>query len=179
MIAPRIRGSRLAVGAFAIAATLAALAPLRHQPGAADVVAREVFPGWPTHHEGRRLTPLPMSEREDAFGRDFPGRIGRFTDGEREIIVRFVAEPTRRLHPAADCLKAVGYSITPVPVRREASGTLMSCSKAERRGQALHVCEMIRNDHGEQWPDVSAWYWSAIVGGARGPWWSFVVAEPG
>ncbi len=170
---------RLAPGIFVIAAILAALAPLRHQPGTAGAVARTAFPGWPTHYEGRRLTPLPMTEREDAFGRDFPGRIGRFSDGWHDIIVRFVGEPTRKLHPAADCLKAVGFAITPAPVRREKSGMLMSCSKAERGGVVLHVCEAIRNDRGDYWPDVSAWYWSAMFNGAGGPWWSFVVAGPG
>jgi hypothetical protein len=169
----------LAPGVFLTAAILAALAPLRHRPNAAGAATSVAFPGWPTHYEGRRLVALAMSEREAVFASDFPGHIGRFTDGEHEIIVRYIVEPTRRLHPAADCLKAVGFSITPAPVRREKSGSLMSCNKAERRGQTLRVCEVIRNDQDEHWPDVSAWYWSAMIGGARGPWWSFVVAEPG
>ena len=177
MISLALRSPVLAHGAFLIAALLAAVAPLIRPPRNASATASQSFPGWPTHYQGRALKALPMSEREAAFGRDFPGRIGRFTDGQREIIVRYIAEPTRRLHPAADCLKAVGFSIAPAPLRRDASGAPMSCLGATRNGQTLNVCEVIRDNHGEHWPDVSAWYWSALFGGARGPWWSFVVAE--
>jgi hypothetical protein len=31
----------------------------------------------------------------------------------------------------------------------------------------------------KHWPDVSAWYWSALLGRSPAPWWSYVVAEPG
>ena len=168
-----------AVVAIIVAAALAAAAPLWQSSPEAPRSAAHTFPGWPTHYDGQPLQQLPMTERETAFGRDFPGQIGRFTDGRREVIVRYVAEPTRRLHPAADCLKAVGYSITPLPARHAASGAVMSCLRAERDGQALIVCEGIRDQHGATWPDVSAWYWSAMLGSATGPWWSFVEAEAG
>lgn len=178
MLANRLSNKWTSLGVFLAAAALAAGAPLLHHPIAIGASTSHPFPGWPTHYEGRRLVALPMSEREAAFGRDFPGKIARFSDGEREIIVRYVAEPTRRLHPAADCLKAVGFSIATASAQRGATGAMMSCIKAERRGHSLDICEEIRNDHGEQWPDVSAWYWSTMFGGARGPWWSFVVAKP-
>ena len=170
--------SSLAHVAFVLAAIAAALAPLARGHGAPTTAQSAAsFPGWPATYEGRRLTELPMSAREQAFGQDFPGLIGRFSDGRREIIVRYVSEATRRLHPAADCLRGVGYTITPKPLRKAPSGALMSCLRAERNGQALTVCEVISNGHGEHWPDVSAWYWTALTGGAKGPWWSFVVAE--
>ena len=51
--------------------------------GGAAVVA---FPGWPSTFEGRTLTPLPLNEMETKFATGFPGRIARFSDGEREII---------------------------------------------------------------------------------------------
>ena len=167
----------IAYGAFIVAALASAITPLLSRAPEKTSAAATAFSGWPTHYEGRPLTMLPLSERESAFAKDFPGRIGRFSDGQREIVMRYVAEPTRRLHPAADCLKAVGFSIAPAPVRRDASGTPMSCLKATRKGQSLHVCEIIRGEQGEHWPDVSAWYWSALFGHARGPWWSFVLAQ--
>ena len=179
MIRLAMRRPRLANCAFGLAALAAAAAPLMRHPSMAGSSAGPPFPGWPTHYDGRALTPLPMSEREQAFGRDFPGRIGRFSDGTREIVLRYVTEPTRRLHPAADCLKAVGYTVTPAAARRERSGAPMSCLNAVRSGQRLNVCEIIRGDHAESWPDVSAWYWNALIGSARGPWWSVVVAETG
>jgi len=155
-------------------AALAALAPLlpgRYQTAAADVH----FAGWPVAYERRALTEMPLTQREIAFARDFPGRIGRFSDGKREIIIRWVGVPTRRLHSAADCLRGIGYSITPLPARRE--GHAMSCLRASRGADIMTVCELIKDEQGLAFPDVSAWYWDALFGATRGPWWSFVVAE--
>ena len=136
------------------------------------------FPGWPSNYEGRPLTPLPLSSREQEFARDFPGLVGRFSDGTREVIVRYVSEPTRHLHPAADCLRGAGYRVTPRPARRDAFGNVMSCQVAVRDGNALNVCEVIRNERGRSWPRASSWYWSAVMGTELGPWWSYVVYEP-
>ena len=164
------------MAAFVLAALCAALMPLFHW--ANDVaMAATTFPGWPSHYEGRPLTAMALTQREDAFVRDFPGRVGRFSDGTREIIVRWVAAPTRRLHSAADCFRASGYTISPMPVRRDAAGVAMGCFRASQRANKMMVCELIRDEQGESWPDVSAWYWNAVFGSGRGPWWSFVIAE--
>ncbi len=61
-------------------------------------------------------TALPLSDREQRFVSGFPGRIARFTDGKREIIVRWVTRETRMLHPAADCFRGMGYAIRPLPI---------------------------------------------------------------
>jgi hypothetical protein len=168
--------SACTVTAFLLAALAAAAAPLLG--GSNDArVANAGFPGWPTQYEGRSLTAMPLTPRENSFVRDFPGRVGRFSDGQREIIIRWVDAPTRRLHSAADCFRGIGYSITPMPVRKNASDAAMSCFRAGHGGDAVAVCEMIRDEHGAIWPDVSAWYWSAMFGASPGPWWSFVVAE--
>jgi hypothetical protein len=148
------------IAAFLVAAATAASAPLlpgRNQTAAGDLH----FAGWPLAYEGRALTEMPLTQREIAMARDFPGRIGRFSDGKREIVMRWVGVPTRRLHSAADCLRGIGYSITPLPARRDA-GT---------------VCELIRDARGAAFPDVSAWYWNALFGATQGPWWSVVVSE--
>jgi hypothetical protein len=50
-----------------------------------------------------------FSSREERFAADFPGRIARFSDGHREIIIRWVARETRALHSASDCFKGLGY----------------------------------------------------------------------
>jgi hypothetical protein len=39
------------------------------------------------------------------------------------------------------------------------------------------VCEVIRDNRSESWPDASSWYWNALFGASTGPWWSFVVAD--
>jgi hypothetical protein len=164
------------VTVFLLAALAAAVAPLLG--GANDAGAASAgFPGWPTQYEGRPLTAMPLTPRENSFVRDFPGRVGRFSDGQREIIMRWVDAPTRRLHSAADCFRGIGYGITPLPVRKDGSGAAMSCFRAGHGGDAIAVCELIRDERGGIWPDVSAWYWNAMFGASRGPWWSFVVAE--
>jgi hypothetical protein len=169
--------SRGAIAAFLLAAIAAALAPLLHWGNDGAMAAGRDFPGWPTRYEGHELTQLPLTQREDAFVRDFPGRVGRFSDGRREIIVRWVGAPTRLLHPAADCFRGSGYSITSMPVRRDAAGAAMGCFRASHQADRMMVCEVINNERGESWPDVSAWYWNAIFAASRAPWWSFVVAE--
>ncbi len=162
---------------FFLAALLAGLAPFaaRSLPSA---VGADAFPGWPAAYEGKTLTPLPVTEREAALGKSFPGRVGRFTDGQREIILRWVATPTRQLHPSADCFKAIGYRIETRPMRLSANGRPMSCYRATSHRDAFEVCEQVTGTAGGSWPDVSAWYWHALWRG-RGAeaWWSVVVAE--
>jgi len=171
----RVR-SLSALAAFLIAAVTAAAVPLLGHASMVTKAAGE-FGGWPTAHEGRALTELPLSEREVAFLRDFPGRVGRFSDGRREIIIRFVSAATRRLHPAADCFRASGYKVVPIPAMRDRSGATMGCFRALRGSEELRVCEMIRDERGGSFSDVSAWYWHALFGSSPAPWWSFVVAE--
>src|SRR5262245_28444559 len=135
----RIMRSRFAIMAVPAAAALAALAPLLARPSASAVAEAGHFPGWPTHYEGRVLTELPLTQRELAFVRDFPGRVGRFSDGRREIIIRWVGAPTRRLHPASDCFRGSGYSITPMPLGKDAAGAAMGCFRANHDADGLTV----------------------------------------
>lgn len=164
------------------ACVLAALAPWLWSapggvaPGGAAAAARD-FPGWPTQFEGRELRRLPLSEREERFGGEFPGLVARFTDGEREIIVRFVNGPTRRLHPASDCFAGLGYGVRPLPLKVDGAGARWGSFAAERGGERLLVRERVYADSGGAWADVSSWYWAAASGSARGPWWAVTVAE--
>jgi len=168
--------SRCEMAAFLLAVTLAALAPLWDKAGTASAVGAG-FPGWPLDYDGRPLTQMPLTGREAAFAQDFPGRVGRFSDGKREIIIRWVGAPTRRLHPAADCFRAIGFSIEPLPTRSDGRGAAMACFRASRKHETMAVCELIRDEQGQSWPDVSGWYWHALLGWSVAPWWSFVVAE--
>jgi hypothetical protein len=170
---------RVAVILFAMAVLVAMLAPAMYRLGNLAHSEDGRFPGWPTHYEQQALTELPLSTREVAFVRDFPGRVGRFTDGRREFIIRFVSAPTRRLHSAADCFRGMGYSVTPLPAHLDKQGRVMGCLRASNRTEVLSVCEVISNERGDHWPDVSAWYWHALFGPSRAPWWSLVVAEKG
>jgi hypothetical protein len=160
------------------ACVLAAMAPLLSSAQSkydSDVLAP--FPGWPGSFEGRTLTRLPLSEREERFGLDFPGRIARFTDGRREIIIRWVTQPTRKLHPASDCFEGIGYSVEPSALRVGNDGSRWGSFIAVRGDERLLVAERIYTDSGDSWADVSAWYWSAIAENSSGPWWAVTVAE--
>lgn len=160
---------------FALACGLAALAPLAGR-GAPSSLEADAFAGWPASFEDRPLKELPLSPVEQRFGDQFPGRVARFTDGNREIIMRWVAEGTRKLHPASDCFKANGYAIAPLPIK-VAGKQRWSGFVATRGTQALEVRERIYDASGAQWSDVSAWYWAVQLGQTSGPWWAVTVAQ--
>jgi hypothetical protein len=131
---------------------------------------------WPTHFRDQPLTQLPLSDLEQRFARRFPGTVARFSDGERVLILRHVERPTRQLHPAADCFKALGYTVERPRPWVDDRGERWSCFAAERNGKALRVCERIVDSEGREWTDTSAWFWSAQYGG--GPWRATTVVEP-
>ena len=166
----------LSILVFALACALAAMVPLRAGP--AHTLAAAGFPGWPASFEGRPLTQLPLTAIEQRFGQNFPGRVGRFSDGRREIIIRWVAEGTRKLHPSADCFKANGYQLTAQPVTVQGEER-WSGFTATRGAYQLDVRERIHDAAGKQWSDVSAWYWAVQLGQTNGPWWAVTVARQG
>lgn len=170
--------SRFVTLCFTASCLLAAVLPLREARDTrpqGDASTR--FPGWPGTFEGRALHPLPLTERETRFAADFPGHIGRFSDGQRELVLRWVEAPTRQLHPAEDCFRGLGYVVTPQPSERSADGASWHRFHAERGGMALRVSEAISDGSGGRWTDTSAWYWSALLGHTPGPWWAVTVAE--
>ncbi len=61
--------------------------------------------------DGAPLRPLALSDVEQRFAARLPGAIARTTDGRRTLVLRQVAMPTRMLHPAADCYRALGFRI--------------------------------------------------------------------
>ncbi len=132
---------------------------------------------WPMNFQGTSLTQLPLSAVEQRFAARFPGQIGRFTDGTRNIIVRSVQVPTRMLHPAADCFRGLGYSLQEPRVVEDAAGITWSCFTAVRTGKRRLVCERIYDLQGQAWTDVSSWYWSAVLGRTERPWYAITVVS--
>ncbi|HEY0062368.1 MAG TPA: hypothetical protein VGC21_09625 [Telluria sp.] len=164
----------LAIILFVVLCALAALAPLAVPARALPL--DDSFPGWPVQFEGAALTALPLSPIEERFQQNFPGRVGRFSDGKREIIMRYVARGTRKLHPAGDCFKANGYQLVPLPIEAK-NDERWSGFRATRAGTSLIVRERIVDSTGAQWSDVSAWYWAVQMGQTHGPWWAVTVAH--
>jgi len=171
----RLLNTRGEIAALLLAAAAAALTPFATRSSSA--VASVPFPGWPTHYDGRALTELPLTPREAAFTQNFPGQVGRFSDGQREIIIRWLGSPTRKLHSAADCFRGSGYAITPIAARKSSDGSTMGCFRATLHGLGVTVCEVIRDERGGSWSDVSAWYWDGMLRSSPPPWWSFAVAQ--
>ncbi len=156
---------------------LAALVPFFEQSNTYQGERRN-FTGWPTVFRGRPLIPLQSNAVEARFAERFPGRLARFTDGERELVFRYLERPTRQLHAAADCFKGSGYDVVPEPVHRDTDGELMGCVTATRDGRTVRVCERIFDAEGASWYDVSSWYWAALLKQSKGPWWAVTFAEP-
>jgi hypothetical protein len=155
---------------------LAGLAPLAAK-NMNFVQLAQSFPGWPGSFNGEQLRQLPLSEKESLFLKSFPGRIGRFTDARREYIVRWVTHSTRKLHPASDCLRGVGYSIGPLAIESRVDNHQWSVFRASKGDEVLRIYERIYDQEGNSWTDVSSWYWSALLGKSRGPWWTVTIAE--
>lgn len=98
--------------------------------------------------------------------------------GRREYIIRWITRPTRRLHPAADCLRGASHTIETQALWRDESGRAWRCFVALRGGERLQIRERIHDADGGAWTDVSAWYWSASLGKSAGLWWAITTAQP-
>ncbi len=134
---------------------------------------------WPNQWDGAPLRPLALGEVEARFARQFPGQIARLTDGERLFVMRHVTQPTRMLHPAVDCYRALGWRIDKARLERDAQGRMWRCFNAARKGSGgLRVCERIEDAKGQFFTDTSAWYWAGASGRSTGPWQAVTVATP-
>ena len=172
------RALHKAVFALAMLGCLAlALPGLARSPDAA--VRTAGTQEWPTQWDGAALRPLALSEVEQRFAAHFPGAIARLTDGARMFVMRQVDRPTRMLHPAVDCYRALGYRVEQVRLEQDAQQRLWRCFAAQRKhGQTLRVCERIVDADGRAFTDTSAWYWAAASGRSNGPWQAVTVARP-
>jgi hypothetical protein len=162
-----VNGVRLLV----CAALLAALTPFAGgSSGVAGDVIPATLPPWPHELQGRALTRVPLAESERRFLAGFPGDVARFTDGERDVILRWVTQATRRLHPADDCYRAWGYAVSTPTIRADRDGVRWRCFTARKDGRERRVCEHVRDTEGAHWSDVSSWYWAATLDRSPGPW---------
>lgn len=143
----------------------------------------------PLHWQGTAVRPLALSAVEQRFADGFPGRITRLTDDRQIIVLRDVAVPTRMLHPAADCYRALGYRIEsehlenvslhaePMAAESALAAGVQRCFVARKGGVALRVCEQIEDARGQRFADTSAWYWAATMGQSSGPWRAVTVTQ--
>ena len=163
---------------FLLLCLLTAIRPLMTpSPSTLTFTSSAHFPGWTAAPIPAGLTPLSLSPREAKFAQQFPGEIAAFTDGRSTWLVRWLAHPTRKLHPATDCLRATGYSIVPEPIFAAHDGTHWGTLTATRGNEELLVRERIIDAQGREFTDVSAWFWSAAFEKSPGPWWCLTRIE--
>ena len=154
-----------------------ALWPLLAKPAAVEPRYGN-FVEWPTRFAGQPLRPLALSAVEQRFAAQFPGAIARFSAGTQLVTLRHVSRPTRKLHPAADCYRGLGYRIQAMHLEQRTEGAgLQRCFVAKGHGVDLRVCEYIEDAAGQSFSDNSAWYWSALSGRSAGPWRAVSTAE--
>jgi hypothetical protein len=137
----------------------------------------EVSVAWPETFQDRPLMKIGLSETEREYIENFPGTMERFTDGEREVVIRQIVAPSRKVHPVSDCLKGSGYSVSPLPISVAPDGTLWGCVVAVRGVTKKKICERITDMDGQSWTDPSSWYWAAILGRTEGPWQAVVIEQ--
>jgi hypothetical protein len=155
-------------GAAMLVCAAMQLGGLRAAPSPA--LREQAAPEWPAAWEGRPLRPLVLSSVEQRFASRFPGAIARMTDGEQVLVIRHVTEPTRMLHPAADCFRGLGYRVESQQLERDRDQRLRRCFVAHNGTGRLRVCEQITDANGQVFTDTSAWYWSALMQQSAGPW---------
>jgi len=132
---------------------------------------------WPSEWDGRPLRPQALSEVEQRFAQRFPGAVARLTDDRIQLVLRQVDQPTRMLHPAADCYRGVGYRIEAARLEDDARQRRWRCFDALRDGQTVRVCERIVDADGQAYTDASSWFWAAMLGQSRGPWLAVTTAQ--
>jgi hypothetical protein len=161
------------------AMALAAIAPLFAAHGASARPSSASLPGWPHEFDGRPLTPVALTGEQQKFLGDFPGAAARFSDGERDILMRWVTQPTRRLHSAEDCYRGWGFEVAASKIRADRDGRRWRCFEVTREGVTRQVCEQIRDAEGTNYTDVSSWYWHATLQRTQAPWLVVTVAGAG
>lgn len=142
-----------------------------------SVANADEFNGWPKTFEGQVIYPLSMSDWELKFAQNFPGRIAKFSDGNDQILMRWIKHETRQLHSLKDCLRGAGYAVSEQGLALRSGGERWASFAAAKPGSVLAVRERITDSKGGSWTDVSEWYWAALTGKTRGPWLSVSVIE--
>ena len=162
---------------FALVLCVCALLPWLRVAAPASAAASNTVIEWPARWEGKPLRPLALSAVEQRFAARFPGRMARLTDGEQVLVLREVRQPTRMLHPAADCYRGLGYRIAQAQLERDAQQRLWRCFVAERDSRRTRVCERIVDTNGQAFTDPSSWFWAAQLGQSTGPWQAITTAR--
>jgi exosortase/archaeosortase family protein len=131
--------------------------------------------GWPEFFEGEMLVPVGKSERLGDMVGGLAGETRVFAQSGRMVLLRRLRAASRTVHPVADCFRAWGFRVAGQRLVKDEGGVLWSEFEAERGADFWRVRERWRDERGNFWTDVSAWWWAAQRAEARGPWWAEAV----
>jgi len=184
--APPVRGrSRASAGFFFLSCLAAALVPFGGRIGEAAAFDGDSAIVWPRTWNGRALIEVPLDAQVKEFLGIFPGRMAEFAvcGSDERILLRWTPVATRKLHPAEGCFRAMGGTVTPLAAVRDRSAKGWSRFRVDQPdgsgllvrqcylalgegGHGLDLADMIAGAD-SSWPDASAWYWSAALGGSE------------
>jgi hypothetical protein len=136
------------------------------------------FPGWDDEWDGVSLKRLDFTWRERSFVEGFPGQAAYFSDGRRQLIMRYTERVTRKMLSAEDCFREAGFEVSSLDDSKDASGRTWSRFEAKKFGESFLISERVTDRRGREWTQVSSWYWSATLGWSGGPWWAVTIVEP-
>jgi exosortase/archaeosortase family protein len=137
----------------------------------------EGFHAWVTEFEGNALVADGEPAEAANVYQDFPGKVAFFRTKTQRLVLRWIGQSTRKLHPAEHCYRANGYRVDHARQCVRAGGVRFGCFLAAKGNRRVQVSERIYDDRGGNWTDVSSWYWAALVGQTKGPWHSVTLAE--
>ncbi len=156
----------------------AGLLPFRPGAGVSQI-RHDNFPGWQSAPLDSRWQIRELGPQEARFAQEFPGRLAVFGDGASTCVVRWVDHPTRWLHPASYCMRAMGFTISPGPIQARSDGTRWNTAIADQDHSRLEIQERLTSSDGRHtWTDVSSWYWQTVFGRSPGPWWMITEISP-
>ena len=139
--------AKAAFGAAMLGCALASSIGVEGGVGGAEPAAPTQASELPRTWQGVPVRPLALSAVEQRFADRFPGSIARLTDGRQIVVLREVAQPTRMLHPAADCFRALGYRIEgerlELPARANAPATAPPAQPAQRNDTAAPLLQTV------------------------------------
>ncbi len=171
---PPVRSRGILV--FGLACLAAVFSPWVQAPSSRHPASD--FPGFPQSLAGVPLIPRPLSPVETRAAQTVPGRVGRFAWGSGELVLTWLAKPSRSLHPARDCYRGIGATCRALPETLNAAGQAQGRLMVTRKGRQYQIVyEQVIDADGHSYSDVGAWFWAAILGQSRGPWWAIRYAE--
>jgi|GEM_PF-806883 len=169
---------------FVLACLGAFVTPFAGRTGEAAAWDRDRILAWPETWNGERLTEMPLDKKVSDFLGIFPGRMAEFQvgGGEERLFLRWTPIATRKLHPAEGCFGAMGGEVTRRPAVRDNEANRWSAFHVRMPdGEEFFVRQcyfaLVPGASGaelndlisgaDSWPDASAWYWAAALGGSE------------